>query len=252
MPKTLIESFPTESRIAVIDGSSILNISECFMDTVQGENFAGIPSTFLRLQNCTLACGWCDTLEVWKQGNPYSVKELIEIFQKNGTLDKFKLGQNLIFTGGSPLLQQNALIELIHGLVNENSLPFIQIENECTRLPANRLVEYISIWNNSPKLSNSGMRKELRYKPDILKFLSKLENSWFKFVISNMEDWSEIQRDFLDTNLIRKDQIVIMPEGQTREQLQKNYNFVVKMAVEHNVRMSDRMHVTIWNKKTGV
>ena len=43
-----------------------------------------------------------------------------------------------------------------------------------------------------------------------------------------------------------------MPEGMTREELQQHYLIVVDMACKHNVRMTDRLHVTIWNKKTGV
>jgi len=43
-----------------------------------------------------------------------------------------------------------------------------------------------------------------------------------------------------------------MPEGIDREQLQKSYDATAELCVRENVRMSDRMHITIWNKKTGV
>ena len=82
--------------------------------------------------------------------------------------------------------------------------------------------------------------------------MSKLDNSWFKFVVSCEEDWQEIQAEFIDTNLISKSQIILMPEGQTREELEKTREMAVNMAVDHGVRFSDRLHVTVWNKKTGV
>ena len=56
MVKTIISAYPTEKRAARQDGSIILNIAECFCDTIQGENMVGYPATFLRLQGCTLNC----------------------------------------------------------------------------------------------------------------------------------------------------------------------------------------------------
>jgi len=38
----------------------------------------------------------------------------------------------------------------------------------------------------------------------------------------------------------------------TRDELRQHYEAVVNLACKHNVRMTDRLHVTIWNKKTGV
>ena len=43
-----------------------------------------------------------------------------------------------------------------------------------------------------------------------------------------------------------------MPEGQTRDELYKHYEATVNIAAKENVRMCDRLHVTIWNKQTGV
>ena len=47
-------------------------------------------------------------------------------------------------------------------------------------------------------------------------------------------------------------QIVLMPEGQTRKELEKTREFTVNLAVRKNVRFSDRMHITLWDKKVGV
>lgn len=252
MPITLIDSFPKEKREARNDGSAILHVAENFMDTLQGENFVGAPSTFLRLQGCTLNCVWCDTAEVWRQGNPYSVDEILEMWDQAGLLYKFEEGQHLILTGGSPLKQQDASIELITKVKEISPKTIVEIENECVLMPKQEMIDLVDIWNNSPKLKNSGMNELVRYKPEVIKKVSSLENSWFKFVITSEEDWQEIKKDFLDTGLIKKEQIVIMPEGQTREELQKHYDIAVNISVRENVRFTDRLHVTIWNKKTGV
>ena len=253
--KTLIQSKPGFHREPVNPEASfgeILNVSEFFYDTIQGENFIGYPAAFLRLQHCTLDCTWCDTSEVWREGNPYSFDELFQMIESD-LIDKLFAGQHLVLTGGSPLKQQYQLIMFLKRFQSKyNFLPFIEIENECTIMPSHILTNYISCWNNSPKLSNSGNSEHARYKPEILKVLSKLNNSWFKFVLTCKEDWEEIQMDFLDKNLIRKNQIVIMPQGQTRTEIEANREMVVDMAIEHNVRYCPREHIVIWDKKTGI
>jgi len=254
MVKTIIKAKPTKKRIPRDDKSSILNVSECFTDTIQGEGInVGFPATFLRMQGCTLNCGWeCDTKEVWKVGNKYTVKEILDMWKKKGVVEKLKK-QHLVLTGGSPLRQQDSLVELLHLFANRfNFLPFIEVENECVLLPSQLFVQYIDVWNNSPKLSNSGMKKIIRYRPKVIKYMASLKNSWFKFVITSEKDWKEIEEDFLKPQLIKREQIILMPEGVTREELREKYEFVVKLACREGVRFTDRLHITIWNKKVGV
>ena len=44
-----------------------LRVSEVFV-SVQGEGVtAGLPSTFVRLQRCSVGCSWCDTKYSWPQ-----------------------------------------------------------------------------------------------------------------------------------------------------------------------------------------
>ena len=251
MPITLIEQFPKEKRIPQ-DSSRQLQISELFGDTIQGE-ITPFPATFLRLKNCTLACTWCDTLAVWKAGNPYSINELLQIFEENGFIERFREGQHLILTGGSPLMQQDALVDFIHLFIIKHGFkPFIEVENEAVLIPSQAFIKLVDVWNNSPKLENSGMKLRARYKPEAIASVAQLPNSFFKFVVDNDNDWNEIKISYLDCSLIRKDQIVLMPQGQTREELQVSYEATVNMCVKHNIRFSDRTHVTIWNKQTGV
>ena len=273
MPTTIIEAFPREVKTVRAweeDNPAILKVAECFADTVQGENSVGIPSVFLRLQGCTLNCSWCDTEEVWRKGNPYNVTELLDLWNikwlvddtrtdtpeeasnARSIVDRLREGHHLILTGGSPLKQQDGLIALISEFQTRFGFkPYIEIENECTLVPKDEIVAIVDLWNNSPKLANNGMKRLVRYKPGIIRYLSTL-NSHFKFVISEAADWDEIVKDFIEPGLIKKHQIVLMPEGATREDLHKNYQKVVDIAVREDLRMTDRLHVTIWDKATGV
>jgi 7-carboxy-7-deazaguanine synthase len=255
MPLTLIKSNPDFKREKPADynKTDYLSVAELFCNTIQGEGTqTGVPATFLRLQGCTLDCVWCDTSEVWRYGNIYHVDEIIQMLKDNDMFRKFNSGQHIILTGGSPLKQQDALANLLYRLRDNNVFPSVQIENECVIKPSDDMFELVNHWNNSPKLANSLMKENIRYKPDIIREVGKFNKSWFKFVISDISDWDEIQRDFLDTNLIQKHQIILMPEGQTQAELNVNRERIAELVCEKNVRFSDRLHVTIWDKKTGV
>lgn len=253
MANSIISGNPTFTKETPI-GEPFINVAEFFCDTIQGENFVGWPSTFLRLQSCTMACIWCDTQEVWRFGNPYSYNELFDLMEQFELPRKFKEGQHLVLTGGSPLLQQYKLIGLINDFIFRYGFkPFIEIENECTLIPHKDMIGLVDLWNNSPKLKGSGNADFIRYQPHILTKLSSLNNSWFKFVIAGEEqEWEQIQTMFLDTNLIRKDQVVLMPLGATRAELVSHREIVLDMAIKHNVRYTTREHTIIWDKKTGV
>jgi len=195
----------------------------------------------------------CDTAEVWRKGNPYSTEELLDLMEEKGAVDKLRDGQRLILTGGSPLRQQEALADLLTRFHKRyDFVPFVEVENECTVMPDINFAKFVNVWNNSPKLENSGNKKELRYKPEVIQSIALQENAFFKFVITCEEDWEEIQRDFLDAGLISRHQIVVMPEGATREELQSHYESCVTLACREGVRFSDRLQVTIWDKTTGV
>jgi 7-carboxy-7-deazaguanine synthase len=268
MVKCLIAANPTETRQARQDGSPILNIAEHFSRTIQGENQVGVPCTFLRLKNCTLNCSWCDSLSVFKFGNPYSINELVEMWEKEGVIEDLKNNHHMVFTGGSPLLQQQALISLIEKVKElYNFIPFIEVENECTIMPDHKMLQYVALWNNSPKLANSEMPLRARYKPEILdKFAQHYTEHrnrvtavsqyskvvFWKFVVTCEEEWQEIVRDFILPGYVKKENIVLMPEGQTRDELLKHYEFVVNLACREGVRMTDRLHITIFGKKVGV
>lgn len=251
MPKTLIQQKPGFTK--KVDREDKLAIAEMFCDTLQGEGVStGTPSTFIRLQGCTLQCVWCDTLDVWPYGNEYTFNEIFKLFEDAGLIEKFaSKEQHLILTGGSPLKQQQALSKFIHEYIDRyDHIPFIEVENEAVLMPDKEFEELVRQWNNSPKLANSGMKPRVRIKPEIIKHMSSLENSWFKFVVQNEEEWKQIETEYLP--YIKKHQIILMPEGQTQDELTITRPIVADLALQHGVRFTDRLHVTIWNKKTGV
>jgi organic radical activating enzyme len=230
-----------------------LRISEFFCDTIQGEGvYTGVPSIFIRLQGCTLNCHYCDTAQVWKKGFMVPFEEIFKMMAFFGLIDKLEQGHHLVFTGGSPLLQQYKIIEFILEFIKKFQFkPFIEIENECTIMPDARIIEFIDCWNNSPKLKAAANTKPWFF-PKIIQKLNSLSNSWFKFVIQTMEDWQEIQIVYLTTGLIDKKKIILMPQGQSKVEIFNNQNEVVEIAIKNSVRYTSRLHVDIWDKVTSV
>jgi 6-pyruvoyltetrahydropterin 2'-reductase len=235
------------------DGDNFLRVSEFYYDTIQGEGiYIGHPAAFLRLQGCSLNCFYCDSKEVWRFGSPYTFKELLALIPPI-LIIKLHCGQHLVLTGGSPLLQMERLYYFILAFYEVfHFKPFVEIENECTIMPYPYQTEYINCWNNSPKLASSGVPFEDRYKPDVIKYLSGLNNSWFKFVISSEDDWEEIEVGFLMPDLIQRNQIILMPEGATKEEIERRRPIVIQMAVENGVGYCTREHIINWGKCVGV
>lgn len=76
-----------------------MKVSEIFY-SLQGEGFrAGHPSIFIRLADCNLACGFCDT--EFNSGREFTDEELLKEISKHP-------GKWIVWTGGEPLLQLKA------------------------------------------------------------------------------------------------------------------------------------------------
>ena len=251
MALSIIKANPMREKV-VWEGEDYLRVSEFFCDTIQGEGItAGCPAAFLRLQGCTLNCSYCDTTSVWKSGGEYTFDELFELMEQARLIEKLANGQHLVITGGSPLMQQEKLVRFLTEFKRQYAFkPFIEIENECVLLPLHELTVLVDIWNNSPKLCNSGNAWFRRYNLEVIKHMVPKHGAWFKFVVSTKEDWYEIEKDFKP--YMNPDQIILMPQGATRKELESNKEFVVNLAIENNVRYCSREQVVLWDDKIGV
>lgn len=258
MPQTLItpDSSPRQES-KEIEINSTLQVSELFINTLQGEGaHIGAPASFLRLKGCTLRCSWCDTLSIWQKGSRYTIQEILDMLEESGAVENMRRGQHLVITGGSPLLQERSIINLLTEFNKRfDFLPFTEMENETVLMPSDDLINLINCFNNSPKLSGSGESMERRYKPEVIERMSKVSSisdkeSWFKFVINNEDDWKEIEELYLP--FIERSQIILMPQGDSREELEKNRVAVAEIAMEQCVRFADREHIILYDKRTCV
>jgi organic radical activating enzyme len=115
------------------------------------------------------------------------------------------------------------------------------------------MLGWVDFWNVSPKLSNAGAQntKEIRINEIALNHFShESQSTIFKFGIEKESDFDEIVTDYLPH--IKKNQIVLMPAGSSQEELSRTRLLVAELCRKHQLRYSERLHVVIWNQKTGV
>jgi organic radical activating enzyme len=232
-----------------------LPVSEVFY-SIQGEGQTmGIPAVFLRLGGCNILCqseSWiCDTIEVWRKSKALPFEEVLgEEYEK--LLLNHKV--HLVVTGGEPLIHQRMIVEFFNYFFEKHRVyPIIEVETNATIEPSEDLIGWVDYWNVSPKLSNAGAQntKQVRINPKALNlFKSKFASTIFKFVIEKESDFDEVIEDY--GHHISMDQVVLMPAGSSQEELLRTRLLVAELCRKNQLRYSERLHVVIWNQKTGV
>lgn len=226
-----------------------LIVSEVFYSLQCEGRSIGTPAVFLRLAGCNLLCkskDWvCDSIEVWQKGIPTDFDKVLS----QEMIGHLAMGAHLVITGGEPLKQQMVLEQYLDWLTIElGGSPFIEVETNGTITPSSKMLCYVKWWNSSPKLRNSGESVTKRINELAIFALNK-ENTIFKFVVNCEDDLLEIFQDYPE---ISPSKIWLMPAGATREELEVNRLVVVELAKKYHFNYSDRLHIVIWNKKTGV
>lgn len=241
-----------------------MKVSEIFY-SIQGEGKrTGIPSFFIRTNNCNLRCMFsvknlCDTpYTSWtpdddKNLGEVSVEELIAEYKKYDVRDA-------VITGGEPAIQSEELTLLCRYLKSLNA--FITLETNGTIY--GDFVNHIDLLSISPKLTSSipvdtkfeKMHSANRINADVLKKFNesnlsgKYDVQW-KFVYCNEKDILEIQ-ELQETTGIASDKIYLMPEGINEEDIKEKRAETVEMCKKHGYNYTDRLHIIIWGGKRGV
>ena len=90
--------------------STRVKLSEIFT-SIEGEGILfGTKTMFVRLAGCPLKCHWCDTPYAipLDSGSDHSIDEVKALIAKSLHPNTYKVN----FTGGEPLLQHEAVIEM--------------------------------------------------------------------------------------------------------------------------------------------
>jgi 7-carboxy-7-deazaguanine synthase len=91
---------------------------------------------------------------------------------------------------------------------------------------------------------------------DALSALVDTYPSQLKFVVTGPDDMPEIN-DLVTrirseaTTTITDDDVLLMPEGVTNEQLAETRELTADLAMEHGYRYTPRLHVNLWEDAPG-
>ena len=233
-----------------------LPINELFY-SLQGEGtLAGMPSVFVRTSGCNLRCWFCDSYHTsWEPTHAWM--GLDEIIQK---VESHSEADHVVLTGGEPLIHEEA-VALLDRLANLGYHTTVETNGTIYRDAA------IGLASISPKLKSSTPTPEKdpagegewadrhddrRIDFDVLRTLVGTYDHQLKFVVTGPDDLPEIT-DLLDRlrevagGPIRDEDVLLMPEGTTREQLNKTREIVAELALEHGFRYTPRLHVDLWD-----
>ncbi len=229
-----------------------IQLSEIFT-SIEGEGMLfGTKTLFVRMAGCHLKCRWCDTsyaLPMYS-GNSYSLDYVKKLIADH--LQPFTYKVN--FTGGEPLVQHEAVIELAK-FVREKGLT-TYLESAC--YDSNRfskLLPYIDICKVEIKMSDSKVVDTNHYdellQNEIRCLMAAVSNrkiTYIKIVVTNSTDSKEfavlVQNIFQRVNSEAIGGFVIQPSDRidepTTERLLKFYDIVCPHYRE--VRIIPQLH----------
>ena len=219
--------------------------------SLQGEGpSSGRPVAFVRLSRCNLACSWCDTAYTWR----FSGEGAFDRSTNQVTLDEADVAarimalkqDRLVITGGEPLLQGAALARMVALLEGVS----VEIETNGTVAPHPALGPLVAQYNVSPKLAHSGNPAELALLSERLAAWSNEPKACFKFVIAAPEDLAEVL-DLIERYSMERARVYVMPEGTSSEVLRERERWLAPLALEHSLRLSDRLHIHLYGDTRG-
>jgi 7-carboxy-7-deazaguanine synthase len=263
-----------------------LFVAECFGPTFQGEGPSlGRRAVFLRLGGCNLQCGgyeadgahgWvCDTGYTWNH-TKYDMRSEIRRMSYDAVAsalrdaglvrgkvadwsEQAKLDYPiLVVTGGEPLLQQDALAELLGGCeewADADGLECgdVEVETNGTVVP-NDALSYLGVtFNVSPKLANSGNAYGKRENWRALERFAELawsKDSRFKFVCREAADLGEVEQLALRYTM-PPSSIWIMPEGTGVETIVRGMRALEEGVLARGWNLTIRNHILLHGNARG-
>jgi 7-carboxy-7-deazaguanine synthase len=173
-----------------------MKVCELFT-SIQGEStYAGTPCTFIRLSGCNLRCSYCDTTYSYEVGTEMSLEEIIEKVRDAGL--------NLVeITGGEPLLQHDAVVDLVRRLLDAGYKVLIETNGTMSISSLdNRAVVILDI--KTPASSMSG-----KHDLDNLAYIKPTDE--IKFVICNRNDYEWSRQMVLEQGLLKRCTVLFSP-----------------------------------------
>jgi 7-carboxy-7-deazaguanine synthase len=152
----------------------------------------------------------------------------------------------VVVTGGEPLLQEAGVAELAGRLATAGRV--VEVETNGTVPPSAGLVEAVTRFNVSPKLSGSGLLASRRLDIAALRAFAACGKAVFKFVVTAPDELDEIARLQDKFGL---DQVWVMPQGATSAGVLAGMRDLADQALARGWNLSPRLQVLLWENARG-
>ncbi|WP_331774586.1 7-carboxy-7-deazaguanine synthase QueE [Sulfurospirillum sp. 1612] len=186
----------------------MLKVVEIFY-SIQGEGtYSGVPSIFIRLHGCNLACSFCDDALHKGDYKSYRYEEVLNAIQDYPA-------KRVIITGGEPSITDlNAFIK------------FLQAKDY-----------YVCVETNGFKLDHIKAADWITYSPKDWDALLTQGYNEIKFIVSREDDTQKI------TNFKSDGPIYIQPLNFFDKPDMENLDFCIELAKAHpQLKLSIQMH----------
>ena len=252
-----------------IDISSIKKMEDLPVFNTGCDSSYSWSKKFAHLAHTGSAIEICNNLEEWMKNE----------FNPHGQFLHPKSNQwtHLAFTGGEPMINQNAIADILEELEKRNNYPkYVTVETNGTQSllmddvkvhkfrqiihdyysPGSNFVkkDHEWFWSVSPKLYISGETKDDALRPEVLEeYAFYSDNGQLKYVCDGSDRaWDEVD-EF--TQAYRKVGINwpvwIMPVGATVEGQDKVSALVAEGAIKRGYNVAARVHCYVFGNKVG-
>ncbi|WP_302079975.1 7-carboxy-7-deazaguanine synthase QueE [Salinibaculum rarum] len=254
-----VNSTSAQKETPNADGET-LPINELFY-SLQGEGkLTGEPSVFIRTSGCNLRCWFCDSYHTsWEP--THANMALDDIVAE---VDSHEKAEHVVLTGGEPLIHDGAVSLLkrlddrgYHTTVETNGTIYRDAPIDLASISP-KLTSSTPIPDKDPKGDGEWAERheDRRIDLDALGNLVDEYDTQLKFVVTGPEDMPDIE-DLVENirntaaKRVPNSEILLMPEGTTREELDKKRTVVADLSMEYGYRYTPRLHVDLWNDAPG-
>jgi 7-carboxy-7-deazaguanine synthase len=205
------------------------------------------------------------------------MKTVDEIVEEVRTQAEPRKIRDVILSGGEPLMQDTTL--LLRKLVGLGYDVTIETSGSVLHTAFVRAQDADKTWflqmsqqqriniSCSPKLTSSTpnsvefpkeaeLHSRVRFNADVLEWLQGLfrYSMYFKIVVTDLEaDMKELQEQWIEPGVIKPwIPIYLMPEGKTREEIEKKRKIILEYARDNGYRFSPRLHIDVYGSLRGV
>ena len=212
-------------------------INELFF-SIQGEGpNCGAPAVFIRFQGCQLRCPWCDTGGSLDPNDPHEDMTPEQVLTH---ISQWPC-RHAVITGGDPSFQPDGL-DALTTLLSQNGFT-LEIETSGLRPVDKEICTRFSYINVGLKLPNAEQKFADNYYRNAAEHYGAMGNANFKIVIAGPDDVEFVQTRLVESGLIPRDRIYLMPLGDTIDQQNANAPTVLETCKQYGFHFSPRLHI---------